>query len=287
MVDKILVTDDEHDIRELAKLILEGAGYRVLTADNPHDAIQLANKELPDLILMDIVMPGMSGFEACGKLKKNKLTADIPVILFSVLAREIDKQMAENAGASAYIVKPFKAESLLAKIKELTKESRKTRFSRRLEIEHAALKGRMYLLEFDPSAPYERVVREFVLEANELGEKVVTVSRVGSVIHRSLKDEDVELVELSSTMILSPYIHESSHLSVVYDNITDMVLSKNLQNAYRNLMETLKMLSKPSVTALFLINPSAHDEREINSIRGLFDNQISFKAEGMHIIKQT
>ncbi|MBD3206686.1 PAS domain S-box protein [Candidatus Bathyarchaeota archaeon] len=114
----ILILDDEADIRNLGRRILEEKGYKVLTAEDSSTGLRMAEEELPDLILLDVVMPGRSGFDTCRELKLKSSTRDIPVIMFSVLSRDVDKKMAEEAGADDYITKPFDTEELLSSIKK-------------------------------------------------------------------------------------------------------------------------------------------------------------------------
>jgi two-component system alkaline phosphatase synthesis response regulator PhoP len=117
---KVLIVDDEEDIRNLGKIMLSDIGHDVLTAGNAGDALTIAEEEKPDLILMDIVMPGRNGFDVCKILKFKPATKDIPVIMFSALGRDIDKKMAEEAGAEAYITKPFNKEQLIEIVEKLT-----------------------------------------------------------------------------------------------------------------------------------------------------------------------
>jgi CheY-like chemotaxis protein len=117
---KVLIVDDEEDIRNLGEMMLTDNGYDVLTAKNAGEAITKAEEEKPDIILMDIVMPGRNGFDACKILKFKPATKEIPVVMFSALGRDVDKKMAEEAGAEAYITKPFDKERLLELIEEYT-----------------------------------------------------------------------------------------------------------------------------------------------------------------------
>lgn len=112
----ILVVDDEKDIRDLVERYLTETGFEVLTAKNAGEAIIFAEQEQPDLILMDVVMPGRSGFDACRDLKLKSSTSHIPVILISVLTRSTDREMALEAQADDFIPKPFTKEQLLEKI---------------------------------------------------------------------------------------------------------------------------------------------------------------------------
>jgi CheY-like chemotaxis protein len=114
----VLVVDDEEDIRNLANTILQHAGYSVTLAGNGEEAIRIALRTRPDIILMDVVMPGKTGFDTCRILKSNPSTRDIAVVIFSALGREVDKSMAADAGADGYLIKPFTAEKLLNIVEE-------------------------------------------------------------------------------------------------------------------------------------------------------------------------
>lgn len=118
---KILVIDDEGDLLKLVRARLEANGYRVITIDSGDRASQIAKSEKPDLILLDIVMPGKTGCDICKELKADKSTGAIPVIVFTAHYPEEEyvKVNAAEMGADDYIIKPFEAQTLLAKIKFL------------------------------------------------------------------------------------------------------------------------------------------------------------------------
>lgn len=103
---RILVVEDEPDLRDLFKTTLEYLNYEVITCTNGEDAIRLAYEERPSLIFLDVVMPGMSGFEVCRFLKNDNATKDIFVIIVSALNREVDYEMSIEVGADDYITKP-------------------------------------------------------------------------------------------------------------------------------------------------------------------------------------
>jgi len=112
----ILVVDDTHVNLQLLNLLLSRQGYRVLTADDGTAAIAVVQHDLPDLILLDIMMPGMDGYEVCQELKKEDNTKDIPVIFISALSDVFDKVKAFSLGAVDYIIKPFQTEEILARV---------------------------------------------------------------------------------------------------------------------------------------------------------------------------
>jgi len=114
---KILVVDDETPIVELIKFNLEREGYKVLEAYDGIRALEIIKKELPDLIILDIMLPGMSGLEVCKHLRNNEKTAEIPIIMLSARGEEVDKILGLELGADDYMVKPFSPRELVARVK--------------------------------------------------------------------------------------------------------------------------------------------------------------------------
>mgnify|MGYP001584277248 FL=1 len=119
---KILVVDDEEDIAFNVKLRLQANNYDVILATDGQMGFEKAQKENPDLMILDLMLPKMDGYKVCGLLKHDSRYAHIPIILFSAKAQEKDMEMGKEAGADAYLTKPFDAQLLLAKVKELLKE---------------------------------------------------------------------------------------------------------------------------------------------------------------------
>ena len=119
----ILVIDDEGDLLKLARSRLEANGYTILTLDSGDRAVEFAKCEKPELILLDIVMPGKNGCDVCRELKADPATRNIPVIVFTAQYPEEEyvKTNSEEIGADDYVLKPFDAQTLLAKIKFLIK----------------------------------------------------------------------------------------------------------------------------------------------------------------------
>jgi two-component system alkaline phosphatase synthesis response regulator PhoP len=116
LAKKILVVDDEVYILHILDFSLGAEGYEVLTAADGDEAIRVARTEKPDLIVLDIMMPKVDGFEACRRLKADPETSAIPVILLTAKGREVDRQMGMEVGADDYIVKPFSPTRLIEKI---------------------------------------------------------------------------------------------------------------------------------------------------------------------------
>lgn len=114
---KILIAEDERDIRDLITFTLGFAGYEVVAAANGEEAVNLARQEIPDLILMDVRMPRMTGYEACIILKADYRLKDIPVIFLSAKGQDSEIQTGLQAGAVEYLLKPFAPDQLTARIK--------------------------------------------------------------------------------------------------------------------------------------------------------------------------
>lgn len=111
---KILVVDDEPQIRRVLRTALVAGGYTVNEARSGEEALEKLREERPDLAIVDINLPGMSGFEVCREIRE---TSDVPIIMLSVRNSEKDKVKALDAGADDYVVKPFSAQELLARIR--------------------------------------------------------------------------------------------------------------------------------------------------------------------------
>lgn len=116
---KILVVEDERDIRDLMAFTLQFAGHEVLTAKNGEDGLHLALKELPELILSDVRMPKMTGYEMCRQIKAEPATAHIPVVFLSAKGQDQEVQDGLDAGAAEYLLKPFAPDQLIARVIEI------------------------------------------------------------------------------------------------------------------------------------------------------------------------
>ncbi|OGC05222.1 two-component system response regulator [candidate division WOR-1 bacterium RIFOXYA12_FULL_43_27] len=121
MAKKILLVDDEPELVEMVKMRLAANGFEVITAGDGVEGLEKARSEKPDLIILDLMLPKMNGYEVCRLLKFEEKTGKIPIILFSARAQESDKATGKDVGADAYIVKPFEPQALIAKINELLK----------------------------------------------------------------------------------------------------------------------------------------------------------------------
>lgn len=116
---KILIVDDSETHLYSLKKLVEGAGHDVITATSGEEGVEAATSQMPDLILMDIVMPGLNGLQATRKIKKNEATAKTPVIFVTTKDQETDRVWGMRQGAAAYITKPVDKKELLSAIKSV------------------------------------------------------------------------------------------------------------------------------------------------------------------------
>ncbi|RMF78863.1 MAG: response regulator [Chloroflexi bacterium] len=133
----ILIVDDDALQREVLQVTLEMNGYKTLTTNNGTSALQYAEKHLPDLILLDVRMNGLDGYEVCYRLRENRHTHRIPIIIISGLERDEDQRIAIEAGANDFLSKPFNRMIMLNRIHTLI----------HLKQMHEALEARDMLLE--------------------------------------------------------------------------------------------------------------------------------------------
>lgn len=117
--ENILIVDDEEDVLELVRYNLEKNGYKTETASTGEEALAKANARLPDLVILDLMLPGIDGLEVCKKLKNDSKTQNIPVIMLSARGEEADIVTGLELGAEDYITKPFSPKILVARVRRI------------------------------------------------------------------------------------------------------------------------------------------------------------------------
>ena len=278
----------------LTKVILEREGYWVTAASNGEEALAAVQIEQPDLVLLDLVMPGKSGLEVCKILKSQPKTRNLPVIMFTALGRDVDRKLTSAVGADAHFMKPFTPPQLSVEVKHWLMQAKASKFSKQLGLDHAKLKGRKILFEIDPRADYERPVRDFTIEAAFYDEATVVITQKGSAVRQVLEDdENIRFIDLDQLTSFSAILnlHSEGAVSLVFDSITDFILSQHnstesvCQMGYKFAQNALKVLNESRITALFLLNNAAHDPHDLASLRGLFNNQASYDPQGVTIVK--
>lgn len=123
MSETILIVDDEDDLRRLVAFNLRGEGYQTLQADCGAEALRLVASESPELVILDLMLPDVSGTEVCRRLKQSPDTRHIPVLILSARGDEIDRVVGFELGADDYVVKPFSVRELALRVKAILKRS--------------------------------------------------------------------------------------------------------------------------------------------------------------------
>lgn len=123
---EILSIEDEPDIRELLKVTLEADGFRVISAATGEQGLQMARTEKPSLILLDLMLPKVSGLDICREIRADPEIAAIPILMLTAKATETDKVVGLEVGADDYVIKPFSPRELTARVKALLRRSRAT-----------------------------------------------------------------------------------------------------------------------------------------------------------------
>ncbi|CAJ35876.1 response regulator transcription factor [Methanocella arvoryzae] len=123
MANKIMIVDDEPDVVDLVKIVLKSEGYEVVTATSGKEALEKIGNEMPDLVLLDIMMPQMDGWEVYNHIKSNTKTRDIPVAMLTAKSQSIDKMIGLHVvQVDDYITKPFGRAELLERVKKILTE---------------------------------------------------------------------------------------------------------------------------------------------------------------------
>src|SRR6201999_381319 len=124
MIPKILVVDDEPDAIELIKFNLKNAGYDVVTAADGDEALKKARALLPELIILDLMLPEVDGLEVCKILRRDPRVAATPIIMLTAKAAEIDRVLGLELGADDYVTKPFSPRELVLRVKKMLQRNR-------------------------------------------------------------------------------------------------------------------------------------------------------------------
>jgi two-component system phosphate regulon response regulator PhoB len=140
---RILVVEDEEDIRQILAYNLGQAGHEVLTADSGALALDLVRDEHPELVLLDLMLPDISGLEICRHLKSDPTSREIPVIMLTARSEEIDRVVGFELGADDYVVKPFSVRELALRIQAVLRRSRSVAGAAEAESETELVFGRL------------------------------------------------------------------------------------------------------------------------------------------------
>lgn len=202
---KILIVDDERDIREIIRYNLSLEGYTVVEAKNGHEAVKIARKIIPHLILMDVMMPKMNGLEACAKIREVPELDDTLIAILTALSEDHSQVSGFDAGADDYITKPIRPKVLVSRVKALLRRSKNSFNKNKLEfndlsinkLEHKVLlkdeeielpKKEFELLYLLASKPEKVFEREEIL-SKVWGSEVVVGDRTIDVHIRKLREK--------------------------------------------------------------------------------------------------
>lgn len=119
---KILIVEDEVSLLKLESILLTTRGYKVSGVTDGLKALEEIKKDMPDLVLLDIMIPGIDGFEVCRRIKADPVTANLPVIMLTAKKSSADQSRGVEAGADAYITKPFKSAKIIEVVEELLRK---------------------------------------------------------------------------------------------------------------------------------------------------------------------
>jgi len=140
MAQKILVVDDEKDLADLIAFNLEQEGYRVFKAADGNQALAMVSSVKPDLVLLDLMLPGLSGLEVCRRLRSRPETEHLPVLMVTAKGQEVDKILGLEMGADDYITKPFSVRELLARVRAVLR-----RVERKPDAEEVFSRGDLFI----------------------------------------------------------------------------------------------------------------------------------------------
>lgn len=202
---KILIVEDDRDIVEMVEYNLKEQGYETVSVLNGQKGIELAKKEQPDLIILDIMLPVTDGFEVCRILKNDQRTSNIPIIILSAKSQETDKVVGLELGADDYVTKPFSPRELIARIRAILRRGREHRLDEKTErgdiiidkVRHKVTVGKeeialtfteFRLLEFMARRPGAVFSRDQILDAVS-GDDAIVCDRTVDAHIKSLRQK--------------------------------------------------------------------------------------------------
>ncbi len=145
---KVLIVEDERDVAELLAYNLSKSGFQVITAEDGEQALRLLEKEPPDLVILDLLLPKIDGKEVCRRIRQNERTRNVPVLMLTALGEEVDRVVGFELGADDYVVKPFSPRELVLRINAILRRAKAPAFSgEKLEFEDLIIYPESYRVE--------------------------------------------------------------------------------------------------------------------------------------------
>jgi two-component system, OmpR family, phosphate regulon response regulator PhoB len=167
---KILIVEDDPDISELIHFNLEKAGYQTVRAEDGEQALRLTQKHQPDLILLDLLLPGLNGLEVCRRLKRDPAVQHIPIMMVTAKGDEMDRVVGLELGADDYVVKPFSIREIILRIQKLLDRRKKQAASSFLKADSLLLDLEAHTAKLNEKT-LELTATEFRLLAHLLGNR--------------------------------------------------------------------------------------------------------------------
>ncbi|MEL6139021.1 MAG: response regulator [Cyanobacteria bacterium J06628_6] len=238
-MNKILVIEDEAQVRENIKEILELNGYTVFAADSGTKALPLAKEHFPDLILCDVMMPGLSGYEVLDLIRQNQDTAAIPFIFLTAKADQRDLRQGMNQGADDYLTKPFEAQTLLDAVQSRLDRQRNLQKVAALQAE----KNQTLTYELTKSQRQMTETQQMANIKDELLGKISAelrepLSNINMAIQMLQKTESLDERERYLRVLKEEYAREITLLSQV-DNLRSLLTPDNAK-----LLQSFNLLNK-------------------------------------------
>ncbi|MEL6247976.1 MAG: response regulator [Cyanobacteria bacterium J06648_16] len=238
-MNKILVIEDEAQVRENIKEILELNGYTVFAADSGTKALPLAKEHFPDLILCDVMMPGLSGYEVLDLIRQNQDTAAIPFIFLTAKADQRDLRQGMNQGADDYLTKPFEAQTLLDAVQSRLERQRNLQKVAALQAE----KNQTLTYELTKSQRQMTETQQMANIKDELLGKISAelrepLSNINMAIQMLQKTESLDERERYLRVLKEEYAREITLLSQV-DNLRSLLTPDNAK-----LLQSFNLLNK-------------------------------------------
>ena len=180
MRDRVLVVEDEKDVRELLRLNLKAGGFDVLEAHNGAEGLAIAKAELPSVVILDLMMPEMNGMEVCRALRRNPATSRIPILMLTAKSTEGDKVAGLEVGADDYVTKPFSPRELLLRVRAVARRQPDQGVSKPAPVKAGGI-------ELDRSSMTATIgSKKLVLTSTEYRLLDLLVRRAGTILSREV-----------------------------------------------------------------------------------------------------
>jgi two-component system phosphate regulon response regulator PhoB len=180
MRDRVLIVEDERDVREMLRLNLKMGGFDVLEAQNGAEGLAIAKAELPSVVILDLMMPEMSGMEVCRALRRNPATSRIPILMLTAKSTEGDKVAGLEVGADDYVTKPFSPRELLLRVRAVARRQPDQGVSKPAPVKAGGI-------ELDRSSMTATIgSKKLVLTSTEYRLLDLLVRRAGTILSREV-----------------------------------------------------------------------------------------------------